>query len=338
MGDLVTISQLLGIMPFSRATLYRYIDEGLPYTIVNGKKKMFDPDVVAEFMSTRKETDIKLEVGHEYSNNEICDMFRVGIMGGIRKSNTKNAIVVISYPYNLRFKYKDYWEDDIFYYYGQGSQGDQDLSIGFNKALMQSKQLGSTVYLFESFTQGKYKYRGIVELAGDVKLEQVSDYNEDRVVLKFPLRLLNGNKYISEEYLDKEDAKEEERIKEMPPVELSEAAVKIKTPIQSREVVKKVITRNPYTIRYAKMRANGYCELCGAKAPFEVNGEPYLEVDHIIPLGKGGDDSIDNLSCLCPNCNRMKDKIVNDEMISIIRRNVARDEVEFQKKLHGEMK
>ena len=59
MGDLLTISQLVSQMPFSRATLYRYIDEGLEYTVVNGKKKMFDPEVGNDIINSRKDTDIK---------------------------------------------------------------------------------------------------------------------------------------------------------------------------------------------------------------------------------------------------------------------------------------
>ena len=55
----------------------------------------------------------------------------------------------------------------------------------------------------------------------------------------------------------------------------------------------------------AKERANGYCELCGNKAPFiSKNGEPFLEVHHIVPLAEGGSDTITNTVALCPNCHR----------------------------------
>lgn len=52
-------------------------------------------------------------------------------------------------------------------------------------------------------------------------------------------------------------------------------------------------------------RANGFCELCNCKAPFFTNeGQPYLEIHHIISLACGGADSIFNTIALCPNCHR----------------------------------
>jgi len=63
--------------------------------------------------------------------------------------------------------------------------------------------------------------------------------------------------------------------------------------------------RNQYVVEYAKRRANGKCQLCLEKAPFNNSiGKPYLEAHHIIWLSKGGADSINNTVALCPNCHR----------------------------------
>jgi 5-methylcytosine-specific restriction endonuclease McrA len=64
--------------------------------------------------------------------------------------------------------------------------------------------------------------------------------------------------------------------------------------------------RDPDVVAEALYRAKGFCEKCGEKAPFKkrFNGEPYLEVHHIIPLSKGGEDSLENVVSLCPNCHR----------------------------------
>ena len=43
------------------------------------------------------------------------------------------------------------------------------------------------------------------------------------------------------------------------------------------------------------------CQYCGAKAPDVI-----LEVDHIVPVASGGDDSLLNLITSCRNCNRGK--------------------------------
>lgn len=43
------------------------------------------------------------------------------------------------------------------------------------------------------------------------------------------------------------------------------------------------------------------CQYCGSSPPSVV-----LEVDHLIPVAKGGDNSIDNLVAACFDCNRGK--------------------------------
>ena len=56
------------------------------------------------------------------------------------------------------------------------------------------------------------------------------------------------------------------------------------------------------TLRYEVLkRARFRCELCGVSA--EVRA---LEVDHIVPRGRGGTDDPDNLQALCYRCNSMK--------------------------------
>ncbi len=73
------------------------------------------------------------------------------------------------------------------------------------------------------------------------------------------------------------------------------------------------ISRDPYIAEYAKKRANGFCQLCGNKAPFNrADGEPYLESHHIKWLSEGGEDSIENTVALCPNCHK-KMHIVKDQ-------------------------
>ena len=63
--------------------------------------------------------------------------------------------------------------------------------------------------------------------------------------------------------------------------------------------------RDPEISAFAKRRAQGICDLCDSKAPFEDgNGRPYLESHHIVWLSNGGADEIDNVVALCPNCHR----------------------------------
>ena len=66
--------------------------------------------------------------------------------------------------------------------------------------------------------------------------------------------------------------------------------------------------RNPDVVAEVLARANGACEACRSSAPFNraSNGEPYLEVHHIVPLSADGDDTVENAVALCPNCHREK--------------------------------
>jgi hypothetical protein len=54
--------------------------------------------------------------------------------------------------------------------------------------------------------------------------------------------------------------------------------------------------------RYEVMHRAGFkCQCCGAK-PNDDN-DVTLEVDHIVPVSKGGSDFFDNLQVLCKKCN-----------------------------------
>lgn len=53
-----------------------------------------------------------------------------------------------------------------------------------------------------------------------------------------------------------------------------------------------------------KTRDNHTCKKCGLSTKVEKN--LLLEIDHIMPLSKGGITSEDNLQTLCWRCNRTK--------------------------------
>lgn len=64
--------------------------------------------------------------------------------------------------------------------------------------------------------------------------------------------------------------------------------------------------RNRYVAAEALARAAGKCEACLQSAPFArvSNGKPYLEIHHKQRLADDGDDTLDNVLALCPNCHR----------------------------------
>ncbi len=83
------------------------------------------------------------------------------------------------------------------------------------------------------------------------------------------------------------------------------------TPPKGQDKVLRVSTtsgrfvRDPEVIAWVLEEASGYCEHCGTPAPFKrMDGQPFLEVHHVRPLGEGGPDTIENTAACCPNCHR----------------------------------
>jgi len=64
--------------------------------------------------------------------------------------------------------------------------------------------------------------------------------------------------------------------------------------------------RDPRVTAIARLRANYRCELSDCQNPtFSTSdGTPYCEVHHIEFLSTGGDDTPDNVACLCPAHHR----------------------------------
>lgn len=54
------------------------------------------------------------------------------------------------------------------------------------------------------------------------------------------------------------------------------------------------------------IRANFNCEYCGQSIIDSVDNFYSIQVEHIIPQQKGGNDNFDNLAIACKNCNFIK--------------------------------
>jgi 5-methylcytosine-specific restriction protein A len=78
----------------------------------------------------------------------------------------------------------------------------------------------------------------------------------------------------------------------------------IKKPDKKKQEVI-LFARDPKVKAYVLKRANGICELCKEKGPFQdKNGNWFLEVHHLISIVLGGEDTIMNTAAICPNCHR----------------------------------
>ena len=67
---------------------------------------------------------------------------------------------------------------------------------------------------------------------------------------------------------------------------------------------------------------NWHCYICGVETPKDKRGTYELnapELDHIIPLAKGGTHTKDNLACCCRDCNHEKSDRIPQGIVGVQR-------------------
>ncbi|HPJ13220.1 MAG TPA: HNH endonuclease [Caldisericia bacterium] len=242
-----------------------------------------------------------LKIGNSYTNNDLCNEFNCSPQGGIRSvidKSTKKRKTIVLISNHVKSIYNDEWVDNVLHYTGQGQEGDQEIRLG-NKALAETlqnnRQSIPDIHLFEVFKEKQYTYIGPVKVIGYYESEQMDKNENLRKVYMFRLSLLK-NKPIQQI---------ENTIKSLNLSELKKLANKKSGETTTTTTTTTVYKRSHWIVEYTKKRANGSCELCGERAPFDdKKGEPFLEVHHIDWLSQGGRDNIENAVALCPNCHR----------------------------------
>ncbi|MBD5083244.1 MAG: HNH endonuclease [Clostridiales bacterium] len=336
MKDLLTVKEILNQTGIARATLYRLIDEGLPYEQVGTRKKLFNLNEVVEFIEKRKNALVtKLEIGKEYSNEEIALIFKCSTQGGMRRSHSTGALVLTSHHDDPNNAYLDYWQGNTFFYTGMGMEGNQDIEYAQNKTLNESNRNGVIVHLFEVFSSKKYMYRGIVKLAGTPFQKEEDDFSGNkRQVWKFPLKLI-GDNFLEESFINDEQKYISNASQNISDIALRKKVTEFDGIPRSRITRTKTYEYNPYVREYAKRRAKGQCQLCGNVAPFYANGKPFLKTYHLVPLSKAGYDNYKNIAALCPNCYERINILHNNDDIEKVTQKIEEDEKIFQNVLEN---
>ena len=249
---------------------------------------------------------IKLIQGQVLSNDELCDTFLCSPQGGMRRSHETNTLVLVSN--HVKSIYDDKWKGDTLHYTGMGGSGDQSINFMQNKTLNESVRTDIEIHLFEVFEEKQYFYQGRVKLKSDPYQESQTDENgETRKVWMFPLEIIDGKpariEFKTIETLRQKKEKKTSKISSKALKKMVESQPKSKP--SKRTTSSETYERDEKVVKYALLRAKGVCELCENKAPFKKkDGSPFLEVHHIDFLSNGGDDTIENVSALCPNCHR----------------------------------
>lgn len=255
---------------------------------------------------TAGDFEVPYSAGDTVDDDTLRAAFRCGPQGAIRRSHGINSLVLVSD--HTSSSNDDKWIGKVFHFAGPGSGSGQELSSPLNKTLAGSPESGIRLFLFEMFEAARYVFIGEAELADSpYRSRQADDGNIPHDVYVFPLKLKGGGRPpVTRRELSKETAgPARKKAKAMPLSELEfQAKYAVKTGSR-REVVSEVFEPDHIVSEYARRRANGICQLCSQSAPFATaDGEPYLEIHHIIPRKDGGEDVVGNIVALCPNCHR----------------------------------
>lgn len=239
------------------------------------------------------------EIGKEYSRRQIHQQYGGQGQGGISTPPGHPFIFLFTGKRGEEFGYADGWtKDGIFFYTGEGQEGDMKFTRG-NKAIRDHSKNGKELCLFESLGKGKVRYQGKFTYIGYHQEIRPDKNGNPRKAIIFEL--------VPEEQQSNLDIPEVQRgEKELSLEELRRKALESSSP-ESSPLERKVkyYLRSEAISLYAKRRANGKCEGCGQSAPFITSDEePYLEVHHITRLSDNGPDEPSNVVALCPNCHK----------------------------------
>jgi 5-methylcytosine-specific restriction protein A len=199
-------------------------------------------------------------------------------------------------------------EDGSWTYYGQGKSGDQNPAGKANAMLVSGQK---SILLFETREpsavearkQGSYKKRYVFK--GDFIPDGYDLFRPEqgprKGLLTIRVKLIPADE-ATDEPIAPGAQKPEDRIELRQRIlSRQEGAEKTIT----RKQTSSVFERDREIRAYALLRAGGKCEYCEKDAPFiKKDGKPFLEVHHILRLADFGDDKIENVIGICPNCHR----------------------------------
>lgn len=259
--------------------------------------------------------EVKLfEIGKVYNRrSDIHGVYKGQQYGGISTPAAYPYVFIFTGEAGGEFGYIDGFNaDGIFRYTGEGQEGHMKMTKG-NLAIRDHQKNKKEILLFESVSSGFVRFVGFCNYINDHIEERPDKNGVCRDVIVFHLDIIsintedfnltqttNINVVEAPKMSYMIQSSKGKSLKQLRDIAVSS------TPTQAtlKEKIQSIKYRSDAIKLYAKKRANGECEGCKEKAPFETKSGPYLEIHHLMRLADGGPDRPENIIALCPTCHR----------------------------------
>lgn len=258
--------------------------------------------------------------GEQYNKKkDIHDIYDGQRQQGIITPANHPLIFLINTSSGKKYGYENEWSDDgqIFFYYAGGQYGDMQL-VRQNKNLRDHKMNNKRVYGFDAtivpnslICLGEFECIGYDE-------PQIQDVNGNlRKGIRFHLQKLSHEEY--DESIDIDNKNSSMSLSDLRKRAINAASYKSND--TNPNIVSQEIQKRKKCIKdYVLARAKGFCEYTDEFAPFKrKNGEPFLEVHHILSLSDDGLDHPINCAAISPNIHKEihygeRGNKINDEL------------------------
>ena len=273
------------------------------------------------------ESFLRPSVGERYSKRfAIWDAYQGQKYRGI--GSLADGIVCVFSDENGPYDDRHLAETGLIEYRGDGLVGDQTLTQG-NRRLQQCQEGREPIRYWHRPSGGAFSFESWVVIGERRLVWGIGKDGKRRrefawILVEVPSPFRDSWPQSVQKYLAADDGKTHAETalplapvspKSPPtPAEYGQLCNEVEKRTSSGKVGSKQAVverhfRSPFARRAVLIRAQGNCEsprCTGQPQDLTDQSEAILEVDHVIPLSRGGADHPSNMIALCPNCHAVK--------------------------------
>jgi 5-methylcytosine-specific restriction protein A len=242
--------------------------------------------------------------GKTYRRREIHQAVGGQMQGGISTPSKHPVVLLFTGEQGTLYGYEDgFRPNGTFWYTGEGQVGDMQMVRG-NAAICYHQRSVKALHLFEYVGRGTVQYVGQASYLAHHDEVAPDRNNDPRRVIVFELAVDTPSIGVPD-LTPGDAAVGTPKLWHQPMQTLRDAAFAQESPSEGASERKaKTYFRSELIKVYVLRRAEGYCEGCGAPAPFPTRkGTPYLEPHHLRRRADNGPDHPLWVIALCPNCH-----------------------------------